>query len=70
MSKSNAPKPETLNAYLVNEKLERPTLHVYLETRETETDGAGWEHIFKCMETGIERRWGLVERLSFKDIGN
>jgi hypothetical protein len=69
MSNKNTPKPETTSAYLSLEK-GRATLHHYLETREVEVDGQAWEFIFKCVETGTERRWGLIERLTFAEEGN
>lgn len=63
-----APEPETTSAYLVLENKKRATLHIYLETRETIVDGPAWEYIFKCLETGVERRWGVIDRLTFKDM--
>jgi hypothetical protein len=67
-----SPKPETVNAYLPSYGYtdRRATLHTFQETRETEVDGPAFEFVFKCIETGAERRWGLVDRFVFKDMGN
>lgn len=73
------PKPDTLNAHLESAGYthSRATLHEYVDTRECEvevprTEGTAkqpaWEFIFKCTETGVERRWGCVDRLVFKNI--
>ncbi len=64
---SNSPKPETTTARLPSEGYSngRTTAHFYFETRETDVDGPAYEYIFKCSETGAERRWGLIERFSF-----
>lgn len=65
------PKPDTINAYLPSYGYanRRATLHVYHETRECAVEGPAYEYIYKCTETNVERRWGLVERISFKDMG-
>lgn len=68
------PKPETINAYLESAgyKTRKATLHFFIEARETTVDGPrgdAWEFIYKCSETGAERRWGIVERLDFTDTG-
>lgn len=71
----NKPKPDTLSAYLSIGS--RATLHTFLDTRECEvevprTEGTAkqpaWEFIFRCSETGTERRWGLVDRLVFRNL--
>lgn len=74
MSTLPTPIPETINALLpsLGYPDRRPTLHIYLEARETRVDGPrgeAWEFIFKCSETGLERRWGIVDRFTFKDMG-
>jgi len=65
------PEPQTTNAYLISAgyKRKRATLHVFVEARETTVEGPrgdAWEFIFKCTETDAERRWGIVDRLTFK----
>lgn len=55
------PKPETINAIIPN-VMGKPTLHVFLETRECNEDGPAYEFIYQCTETETERRWGIVER--------
>ncbi len=67
------PKPETINAYLESAgyKRKKATLHIFVEARETTVEGPrgdSWEFIFKCSETGVERRWGVIDRLTFKDM--
>lgn len=69
------PKPETLSAYLESAgyiKFRKMTLHTFVEARETVVEGPrgdAWEFIYKCTETGAERRWGVVERIEL-DEGN
>lgn len=54
------PRPITLRAYLPLPGAHRATLHKHVATRRIRVDGeAAWEHVFKCTETGVERRWGL-----------
>lgn len=77
MSNTNKPKPDTLAAHLESAGYShrKATLHLYVDTRECEvevprTEGRepqpAWEFIYKCTETGAERRWGCVDRLVFK----
>lgn len=43
----------------------RVTLHKYSRTMECtlpSPDGDCWEHLFRCSETGVERRWGTSEK--------
>lgn len=62
------PKPFTTWAFLPSRGYGRPraTLHKYTETREAsiskESSGKvdGYEFIFTCTETGVERRWGTT----------
>lgn len=61
------PKPETKMALLASEGFAafRLTKHFYVDTREAAVLGPhpeAWEFIFKCAETGVERRWGIVNR--------
>jgi hypothetical protein len=68
------PKPETTQAFLVSAGYPTPrgTSHHHYETRPTtivvpQLDGTlieepVWEHVFKCFETGVERRWGIQAR--------
>ena len=64
------PKPETLRAILPSFGYEpggRPTWtdHHYVETRESSVagpNGEAWEFIYECEVTGVERRWGIVDR--------
>lgn len=69
-----APKPDTICAYLPSDgyRDRRATLHNFLEAREANVEGPAWEYVYVCSETGVERRWGLVERLVFTgfDEGN
>lgn len=47
------------------------TRHVYVETRECISpgpDGLAYEHIFRCEETGEERRWGLDCELDIAEV--
>jgi hypothetical protein len=64
------PKPQTLTAILPSfgSGAGRPrcTLHKYIATRECSVagpDGDAWEFIYECQETGVERRWGIEDRL-------
>lgn len=62
---NKTPRPERRHAVLWNTAEGRPTHHNYVETRPTrlnEPDGSAWEHIFRCAETGTERRYGLEHR--------
>lgn len=43
---------------------------MYSETRECNVDGPAYEFIYKCLETGAERRWGLIDRVEFLDETN
>lgn len=60
------PTPETRSAILWSESLGRPTRHEYKETRATTIrfphSAAVWEFVFRCVESGAERRWGVVRR--------
>lgn len=52
----------TMAALLVNEKENRWTVHRFVEERPiTTAHGAviGYEQIYRCTETGVERRWGV-----------
>lgn len=70
INKIPLPKPVTLNAILPN-NLGNPTLHIFLETRECVVDDEpAYEYVFKCLETGSERRWGLVDRFEFDKVAN
>lgn len=42
----------------------RITKHTYSRTMECTLpgDGDAYEHLFKCGETGVERRWGTEDR--------
>lgn len=43
----------------------KPTHHLYLETRECIIPGPhpeSWEFIFRCQETAEERRFGVIDR--------
>ncbi len=58
------PTPETKTVTLVNSQ-GNVTVHVYVETAECmlpAPDGAAWEFLFRCTETGIMRRYGAVDR--------
>ena len=81
MSNNNKPRPDTTTALLESGGYthKRATVHTYVDTRECEvevprTEGTAkqpaWEFIFKCNETGVERRWGIVDRLVFKNLLN
>ena len=70
----SAPRPQTLVAFLPSQgyRTPRATLHKYLETREfhitdkngkKEKDGAAYEYIYICQETGETRRWGTAHRV-------
>lgn len=62
------PEPETKKAYLVpSGELSRPTLHVYDGYREVEAlplepgqvgTFRHFEYLYRCTETGTNRRWG------------
>lgn len=64
-----APQPETKTALLKSEHFDTGwTRHEYVRTelvqmkskREgKEVTTPAWSHIFKCTQTGVERRWGL-----------
>ncbi len=61
------PRPATRVAVLRSAGYGQPrfTRHVYVDTRECVVQGRepeAYEHIFKCEETGEERRWGLEPR--------
>lgn len=66
------PKPETKVAQLISAGHPSPTFttHHYYETRpivlpgprSDKDNGLAWEHVFKCFETGAERRWGIEHR--------
>lgn len=58
------PKPETKSAVLFCDAIRRPTWHKYVVTAASETLGGerGWEHVFECVETGAQRRWGFEDR--------
>lgn len=65
--KLKGPKPETLTALLPSfgygPGRPRITVHTYVDTRECvlpTPDGEAWEFVFKCSETGVERRWGTA----------
>lgn len=66
------PKPTTLNAHLPSSGYRdgRSTLHTFVTTRECEVDGPAYEFVYKCNETGSERRWGVVDRFEFESEGN
>lgn len=67
------PKPEKTALLLHSEGNARITRHVYVCTREIEVevrtgDGqpprleAAWGHIFRCVSTGVTRRYGCEDR--------
>lgn len=69
-NKIPVPSPTTLTAILPNQS-GTPTEHVYTETRECIVDKEpAYEYIFKCLDTGAERRWGLVDRFEFGGVAN
>jgi hypothetical protein len=54
--------PETKHALLMSAGLRKFTWHTWKRTHTlTDSGGApiGFEHVFKCSETGALRRWGL-----------
>ena len=64
---SRVPRPTTRVAVLPSAGYGqfRLTKHTYVDTRECRVggkDGDAWEHIFRCEETGEERRWGVEPR--------
>ncbi len=67
--KRSTPRPETLVALLPSQgyggPVPRITRHVFVEARECvlpSPDGDAWELIYRCEETGEERRWGTTSR--------
>lgn len=64
MSKSKLPEPETKSAFLPSfgygPGTPRITKHTYSRTMEcvVPDDGECYEFLYKCSETGVERRWG------------
>lgn len=70
---SKTPRPVTRVAYLASAGYGqlRFTRHVYVDTRECLIKGRepeAWEHVFRCEETGEERRWGLEPRKVLPDF--
>jgi hypothetical protein len=66
---SKPPIPETKVALLPSfgygPGVPRITKHVYSRTLECvlpAPDGDAFEYLYKCTETGVERRWGTYER--------
>lgn len=54
-----------LPSYGYGPGMARVTLHKYSRTMECtlpSPDGDCWEHLFRCSETGVERRWGTSEK--------
>lgn len=69
------PRPDTRIAMLPSQGYGRlkATRHVYVRTQTCQVPGPdpdAWEHIFKCSETGEERRWGIVERRRGDEVAN
>jgi len=69
MSKPKLPVPETKEALLPSfgygPGYPRITRHVYSRTMECtlpSPDGDAYEFLYRCSETGVERRWGTQER--------
>jgi hypothetical protein len=68
VSKPILPAPQTKVAWLPSfgygPGTPRVTLHSYSRTLETYLpgDGDAYEIMFKCSETGVERRWGTIDR--------
>lgn len=73
MSKTKFPRPEVTSAYLPSAGISTPTwtAHEYCETRECMLEGSGpdnkgggdaYEYVYRCLETGAERRWGTADR--------
>lgn len=66
MSKSKMPEPETrralLPSYGYGPGTPRITEHVYSRTVECyiPDEGDCYEFLYKCSETGTERRWGFA----------
>lgn len=57
---------EITNPLLPSEGINRATVHVYVRTERVafiNADGSvmglGSAHVFRCTETGAERRWGM-----------
>lgn len=62
------PRPTTRVAWLPSAGRGTPlaTKHTYVDTRECVVAGApAWEHIFRCEDTGEERRWGVEARTGY-----
>jgi hypothetical protein len=54
--------PETKQALLMSAGIRKFTWHTWKRTQAlTDTSGnaVGYEHVYKCSETGALRRWGL-----------
>lgn len=70
--KAKMPEPETKEALLPSfgygPGLPRITRHVFTRALECHLPGEGeaWEFLYKCEETGVERRWGTW----FEEEGN
>lgn len=68
MSKPNYPVPQTKVALLPSfgygPGTPRVTLHTYSRTLECVLpgDGDAFEVMFRCSITGVERRWGTIDR--------
>lgn len=62
----NGPAPITKTALLPSvgygPGVPRITKHTWVATRKTRLpgDGEAWEFIFRCAETGADRRWGTM----------
>lgn len=69
MTKIKPPVPETkiarLPSFGYGAGLPRWTIHKYVKTMECNLpgpDGEAWEFVYRCEETGAERRWGVVDK--------
>lgn len=71
---ASRPSPETKKAWLPSVAFDYPTatMHKFVEARACVLQGAGggpaYEFIFQCCETGFERRWGVVDRLTPHEV--
>ena len=69
-AKQRPPIPEVKRAILISAAFEQPTptLHKFVGTRACVLPGPGggraYEFRFQCTETGFERRFGVVDRVT------